>query len=85
MDYGRWPSRLVEDGRWWLRFPSVFSDDEMMCLDNAGWSVGHDGTQIGTLGVSCFTLDPLGWFGLGHLHVHSTPSSRDHVVFHYGQ
>ena len=26
----RWPSRLVEDGRWWLRFPSVFSEDEMM-------------------------------------------------------
>ena len=26
----RWPSRLAEDGRWWLRFPSVFSENEMM-------------------------------------------------------
>ena len=35
--------------------------------------------------VPCFTLDPLGWLGLGHYGVHSTPSSRDVVVSHYGQ
>ena len=29
----RWPSRLAEDGGWWLRFPSVFSEDEMMWTD----------------------------------------------------
>ena len=56
-----------------------------MCLDNIGQSVGHDGTQIGTLSGFVFTLDPLGWLGLGHSGVHSAPSSRDVVVSHYGQ
>ena len=32
VEYDRWPSRLVEDGRWWLRFPSVFSEDETMWI-----------------------------------------------------
>ena len=29
-DYDRWPSRLAEDGRWWLRFPFVLTEDETM-------------------------------------------------------
>ena len=29
----RWLSRLAEDGRWWLHFPSVFSEDETMWID----------------------------------------------------
>ena len=28
----RYPSRMAEDGRWWLRFPSVFSEDETMWI-----------------------------------------------------
>ena len=35
--------------------------------------------------VPCFTLHPLGWLGLGHLGVESTPSSRDVVSSHSGQ
>ena len=41
--------------------------------------------RLAHLVVSCFTLDPLGWLGLGHSGVHSIPSSRDVVVSHYGQ
>ena len=29
----RWPSRLTEDGRWWLRFPFVFNEDETMWIE----------------------------------------------------
>ena len=32
MDYDRWPSRLVEDGQWWLPLHSVFSEDETMWI-----------------------------------------------------
>ena len=35
--------------------------------------------------VMCFTLDPLGWLGLGHYVVQSVPSSRDVVSSNYGQ
>ena len=44
--YDRWPSRLVENGRWWLRFPSVFNEDEtmwIMIIGPPGWSRMGDG------------------------------------------
>ena len=45
-DYDRWPSRLAEDGRWWLRFPSIFSEDEKMwtiLIGPPGWRRMGDG------------------------------------------
>ena len=46
VEYDHWPSRLAEDGRWWLRFPFVFSEDEMMwtmIVGPPGWQRMGDG------------------------------------------
>ena len=46
MDYDHWPSKLAEDGRWWLHFPSVFSEDETMwtmIVGPPGWQRMGDG------------------------------------------
>ena len=42
-----WPSTMVEDGRWWLRFPFIFSEDETMWTMIVGplnWYRMSDGT-----------------------------------------
>ena len=46
-------------------FPSVFSEDETMCLDNAGYNFGHNGTRIGTLSGFVFHVGPsrMAWIG----------------------
>lgn len=46
VDYHCLTSRLAEDGRWWLRLPSVFSEDEMMwnmIVVPVGWKRMGDG------------------------------------------
>ena len=46
MDCDRWPSRLAKDRRWWLRFSSVFSVDEIlwsMIVGPPGWQRMGDG------------------------------------------